>query len=142
MTKYSAVCIVVLLGCLLGCQKAQLEPDAKQTAPPVNQDGYLSSMHFNLDINVADLPDLITSAFDQLGITIDKTNQQAGQYECDGKSLSGASVSVKAYALIIGKSVLTIGVRGQKYVSGALAIEVKDAIAEAFRHHVRENETS
>ena len=114
MRRCNALCLVVLVGGLLGCQKAQLEPDANQTKPHAKQKVYSSSMNFQLDINVADLPGIITSALDQLGVTIEETNEQTGRYEYIGKSLSEASVNVKAYALVVGKSVLAIEVRGPR----------------------------
>ena len=132
MRKYSLLCFAVLAGSLSGCQKAHLEPY-------VNQDVHSSSTYFQDDINLEILPDLITFVFENLGIQIEQTHQPSGQYEVIGTSLSGESVNVKASALIIGKSVLVIEVKGQHRVSDALVRELREAIIDAVRDYERDN---
>ena len=131
MRKYGLLCFVVLAGSLSGCQKAHLEPYVKQ-------DVHSSSTYFQDDINLEILPDLITSVFENLGIQIEQTHQLSGQYEVIGTSLSGESVNVKASALIIGKSILVIEVKGQHRVSDALVRELREAIIDAIRDYERD----
>jgi hypothetical protein len=127
MIKYRILCLIVLLGGISGCQKAQLEskPKPKPNTGPV----YLEH-----DINVAELPDLVTFVFKLLSITLEEVNQKNNRFEWIGRSLSEENVNVQAFALIKGKSVLRIEVRGEWKVSYLLRNEIQNGLNDAIRN--------
>ena len=125
MKKYTTLCIVMLVGSLLGCQKTQLEPHPKHEI-------HTSYKDVSYDIDVDELSNLIPSALEHLGIEIEHVNQENGNYECLGNSLYGESVSVRAFGLIKGKSVLRIEVKGKRTVSRLLMWEIESAITLAI----------
>jgi len=127
MIKYRVLCLVVLLGSFSGCQRTQLESNPKSKASPSNHPVYLEH-----DINAVELPDLVTSAFELLGITLEQVKQKNNRFEFIGRSLSGENVNVRAFALIKGKSVIRIEVKGEWKVSYLLQNEIQNTINDAI----------
>ncbi len=126
MIKNHILCLVILLGSFSGCQKAEVGSKSK---PMVNN----SSVYLEHDIDVVELPDLVTSVFELLSITLEQLNRRENRFECIGRSLSGENVNVKAFALIKGKSVVRIEVTGEWKVSYLLRNEIQNAINDAIR---------
>jgi hypothetical protein len=127
MIKYRALCLIVLLGGISGCQKAQLESKPK----PMSDS---RAVYIEYDIDVDELPSVITSAFELLGVTLEQTNQRNNRYEFIGRSLSEENVNVRAFALVRGKSVLRIEVRGEWKVSYLLQNEIQNTINDAINN--------
>ena len=135
MEKYTILCMTVLAGSIIGCQKPQLEYHPERELRTRH-------LHFSCNIDFAELPDLIPSVLENLGIEMEQVIQKNGNYECLGKSLSGEIVTVRGSALGNGKSFLGIEVKGRDRVTEILLNEIRNAIRYATELYVRDNKKS
>ena len=84
--------------------------------------------------DVTNLPEILKDVFDELGITLERSNKQAGRYTYIGSSQSGERVTIKAIALVRGRSYLSVNVRGDSIVTSPLL----EAINETLRRRITE----
>ena len=132
--KLRHVSCIVLLAVLAGCQQAG--PD---TNPDQASDSIMVPTEKGTDFD--SLPILISTELQKLGITIDEATQHDRQYQCLGKHVSGATVTVRAFRLAKGAVAcrkgdahLLIEVKGERETSDLLLHEIAYAINNAIRY--------
>ena len=101
-----------------------------------SSENYPYSRSIVLRVKLTDMPGVITSVCDKLGISIEETTEEAGQYEVDCKSMTGLDVNFRATAVVKDKSILLTTTKGEERTSRILCAEISDAIPIAARDYL------
>lgn len=120
MKNTTLLCTCVCLLVCLGCSSIQRVDS--------------SGSDWEVRTDVTNLPEILKAVFDELGITLERSNKQAGRYTYIGSSQSGEKVTIKAIALVRGRSYLSVNVRGDSIVTSPLL----EAINETLRRRITE----
>ncbi len=116
--------VVLLSGCIVGCHSTRTTDHSSEHV----------SSSFKLSADITDMPKLITSACDRLGITIEQANEESGRYIWNCRSLSGLDVRIEAMALVKDKSFVSTSVGGEQKVAQYLNQEIYSDLYSANRN--------
>lgn len=123
---YTLCLIALTISTFSGCKA----PNGISGSP---QDAYSYSRGRMHPIELADMPEIISSVCDQLGISIKEVSEEANRYEANCTSMTGLGVNFEAIALVKGKSLLTTSIIGGQGVTRVLGQEISSAIRMAER---------
>ncbi len=141
--KMLFLCLLVLPVVVAGCRR---EPPSgtrgqgrtsrsQAEARPNTQTGrshYAITTSWAVDVDVAELPAMITGALKELGIAVGAEGEEPGRYECSGKSPGGLDVTIEAVAVVKGSSLLGLCVVGDEQVAKLLKDKVSQALRDAI----------
>ena len=119
MRPYSMFCFVALAISIYGCHAPQTSPELAQG------ENFSSDSH---SVRISDIATPIASTCDKLGITIEESTEEAKRYEATCKSMTGLDVRFEAVAVVPGKTLVLITVRGDKRVIVSLTNYIRDTL--------------
>ena len=113
MNRCLLLAVAILLFNSLGCQSTQ----DKDTS---NKKTISYASPFSVQADFDQLPEVISSLFENLGISLVEKDEKPGSCVYIGKSLSGHTVRIETTALVKGESVIFTVVEGEKGVGDLL----------------------
>jgi hypothetical protein len=127
MRPLCTLCIVALtISTFSGCKA----PNGLSESP---QKDYSYSRGRMQPIELADMPEIVSSVCDQLGISITDVTEETNRYEANCTSMTGLDVNFEAIAVVKGKSLLTTRISGENAITRVLGQEISSAIHTAVR---------